>query len=134
VIAILEVRMALLSVADAARVRHHLQETSEVVERERLRPSAPHVPSGFIRRVFPIPHGQEANMRATTAQLPKLAKHAELFALNLHPDGKSLVGIGQVRALETAQGLLDMHMKKVPRLAQMAMEEQAHTHSPKLLP
>ena len=104
-----------------------------MVERERLRPSAPHVPSGFIRRVFPIPHGQEANMRATTAQLPKLAKHAELFALNLHPDGKSLVGIGQVRALETAQGLLDMHMKKVPRLAQMAMEEQAHTHSPKLL-
>jgi hypothetical protein len=133
VIAILEVRMALLSVADAACVRHHLQETSEVVERERLRPSAPHVPSGFIRRVFPIPHGQEANMWATTAQLPRLAKHAELFALNLHPDGKSLIGIGQAQALETAKALLDMHMKKLPRLAQMALEEQAHTNSPKSL-
>jgi hypothetical protein len=107
-----------------------------VVERARLRPSVPHVPFhhfGFIRRVFPIPHGQEANMWATTAQLPRLAKHAELFALNLHPDGKSLIGIGQAQALETAKALLDMHMKKLPRLAQMALEEQAHTNSPKSL-
>jgi len=64
-------------------------------------------------------------MWATTAQLPRLAKHAELFALNLHPDGKSLIGIGQAQALETAKALLDMHMKKLPRLAQMALEEQA---------
>ena len=108
-----------------------------MVERERLRPSAPHVPSGFVRRVFPIPHGQEANMRATTSQLPKLAKHAKLLALNLHPDGKSLVGIGQARALERTQGLLDMlikRLKRLPRLAQMALEEQAHTDSPKSLP
>ena len=104
-----------------------------MVERERLRPSAPHVPSGFIRRVFPIPHGQEANVWATTPHLPKLANHAELLALTLHPDGKSLVGIGQAQALETAKALLDMHMKKLPRLAQMALEEQAHTNSPKSL-
>jgi hypothetical protein len=123
-------------VADAACVRHHLQETSEVVERERLRPSAPHVPSGFTRRVFPIPHGQEANVWATTPHLPKLANHAELLALTLHPDGKSLVGIGQARALERTQGLLDMlikRLKRLPRLAQMALEEQAHTNSPKSL-
>jgi hypothetical protein len=100
-------------------------ETSELVERERLRPRSGHVPSGFMRRMFPIPRGMEQNVKATEAQLPKLAKHAELFALCLSPDGKSLVGIGQARALETAQGLLDMHMKRLPRLAQMAMEEQA---------
>ncbi len=96
-----------------------------MVERERLRPRSGHVTSGFMRRVFPVPRGMEQNMKATIAQLPKLAKHAELFALNLQNEGKILVGIGQVRALETAQGLLDVHMKRLPRLAQMAMEEQA---------
>ena len=73
-------------------------------------------------------------MRATTSQLPKLAKHAKLLALNLHPDGKSLVGIGQARAFENAKGLLDMIINRLPRLVQMAMEEQAHTDSPKSLP
>ena len=64
-------------------------ETSEVVERERLRPR---MFMGFIwRRMFSIPRGMEQNVKATEAQLPKLAKHAELFALNLSPDGKSFV-------------------------------------------
>ena len=84
-----------------------------------------HVPSGFMRRMFPIPRGMEQNVKATEAQLPKLAKHAELFALNLSPDGKSFVGIGPARALETAQSLLDLHMKRLPRIAQLTVEEQA---------
>ena len=63
-------------------------------------------------------------MAMTASQLPKLAKLSELFALNLSPDGKSLVGIGVSRALDTAQGLLDMHFKKLPQYAQMAMHEE----------
>ena len=63
-------------------------------------------------------------MAMTSSQLPKLAKLSELFALNLSPDGKSLVGIGVSRALDTAQGLLDMHFKKLPQYAQMAMHEE----------
>jgi len=102
-----------------------MQETSEVVERERLRPRSGHVPAGFVRRVFPIPRGQESNMAHTTDQLPKLAKVTELFTLNLSSDGKALVGIGQPRALDTAQGVLDLHMKRLPQFAQMAMQEQA---------
>ena len=100
------------------------QETSEVVELERLRPCSGHTQSGFMRRVFRIAPGQEANMARTKDQLPKLAKLAELFALNISPDGKSLVGIGLARSLDTAQGLLDMHMKRLPQLAQVAMQEE----------
>ncbi len=95
-----------------------------MVECERLRPWSGHSPSGFIRRVFRIAPGQEANMARTKEQLPKLAKLAELFALNISPDGKNLIGIGMGRALDTAQGLLDMHMKKLPQLAHVAKQEE----------
>jgi hypothetical protein len=79
-----------------------------VVELERLRPPGSRKPANFTRRVFRIPPGQEANVKITEHHLPKLAKLAQLFALNISPDGKSLVGAGVQRSLETAQGLLDM--------------------------
>ena len=104
---------------------HSRQETSEVVERERLRPPSGHVPSGFMRREFQIAKGQEANVARTKDQLPKLAKLAELFALNISPDGKKLIGIGMGRSLDTAHGLLDMHYKRLPQMAELAMRESS---------
>ena len=79
------------------------QETTEEVERERLRPHSVHTPAGFMRRVFRIPAGQEKNMELTKDQLPKLAELAEIrdtkesseqnvISLNLSPDGKHLIG------------------------------------------
>ena len=96
-----------------------------MVERERLRPPSGHVPSGFMRREFQIAKGQEANVARTKDQLPKLAKLAELFALNISPDGKKLIGIGMGRSLDTAQGLLDMHYKRLPQMAELAMRESS---------
>ena len=80
------------------------QEPTEEVERERLRPHSAHTPSGFMRRVFCIPAGQEKNMKLTKDQLPKLAELAgirdtkesssesNVVSLNLSPDGKHLIG------------------------------------------
>ena len=53
---------------------------------------ARHTPSGFVRRIFRIPAGQEKNVELTKDQLPKLAKLAEIFVLNLSSDGKNLIG------------------------------------------
>ena len=74
-----------------------------MVERERLRPQSGHTPSGFMRRVFRIPAGQEKNMKLTEDQLPKLAELAgirdtkesteqNVVSLNLSSDGKHLIG------------------------------------------
>jgi hypothetical protein len=66
------------------------QYTAKILTPEELR--ARHTPSGFVRRIFRIPAGQEKNVELTKDQLPKLAKHAEIFVLNLSPDGKNLIG------------------------------------------
>ena len=95
-----------------------------MVELERLRPPGSRKPANFTRRVFRIPPGQEANVKITEHHLPKLAKLAQLCALNTSPDGKSLVGTGVQSSLETAQGLLDMHFKKVHQLAHMEMQKE----------
>ena len=40
-------------------------------------------------------------------------EQADLFALRLSENGDQLVALGTARAVETARGMIEMHMKKV---------------------
>ncbi len=56
---------------------------AQVVELERLRPAYGNIPAQFEKRTFPVPPKLERDMLLTQDSLPKVAKLAELFALNL---------------------------------------------------
>ena len=78
-----------------------------MVEKERIRPSYAHTPANLVKGVFHVPPGLEKDMLLTSDHLPKLAKlvgqryemdgakklQADLFALHLAPNGKSLIGL-----------------------------------------
>eukprot|EP00283_Hemiselmis_rufescens_P017859 CAMPEP_0173464380 /NCGR_PEP_ID=MMETSP1357-20121228/69821_1 /TAXON_ID=77926 /ORGANISM="Hemiselmis rufescens, Strain PCC563" /LENGTH=335 /DNA_ID=CAMNT_0014432273 /DNA_START=11 /DNA_END=1014 /DNA_ORIENTATION=- len=100
-------------------------QTNEVVEKERLRPAYGLHPIQFDKRNFPIPPSLAADLKATEGSLPKLAKLANLIALNISSDGRNLVAIGATQALEMADALVDMHFHKVPQLAKVAKQAQA---------
>ena len=42
-----------------------------------------------------------------------LVNKADLFALRISENGDHLVALGSARAVETARGMIEMHMKKV---------------------
>ncbi|EKX43493.1 hypothetical protein GUITHDRAFT_140530 [Guillardia theta CCMP2712] len=93
--------------------------THEVVEKERIRPSYAHTPANLVKGVFHVPPGLEKDMLLTSDHLPKLAKLADLFALHLSPNGKSLIGLGFSRAVETAESVINLHFRRVPQLAEI---------------
>lgn len=84
------------------------------MEKERLRPSYGHTPIAFQRKNFPIAKHLKADVKATQNSLPKLAKLAQLIALNLSADGNDIVAIGNPKSLEMAIALVDMHMSTFP--------------------
>lgn len=100
-------------------------QSSEVVEKERLRPAHGMAPVKFEKKNFPIDPRIRPDVKATQDSLPKVAKLANLIALNLSQDGASLVAIGPQSTLDTAGALIDMHMMKVPQLAKVAKTANA---------
>jgi hypothetical protein len=80
-----------------------------VAEKERLRPAYGHIPASFDKKIFPIPPTLRADVKASQDSLAKVAKLSDLVALNLSPDGESLIAIGNQKALDMAVALVDMH-------------------------
>ncbi len=80
-----------------------------MAEKERLRPSSGHTPVPFEKKNFPIPSHLQADVKASQDSLGKVAKLADLVALNVSPDGHNLVAIGSQKGLDMAVALIDMH-------------------------
>jgi hypothetical protein len=81
----------------------------QVAEKERLRPACGHAPLTFEKKNFPIPNHLQADVKASQDSLGKVAKLADLVALNVSTDGHTLVAIGSQKALDMAVALIDMH-------------------------
>jgi len=87
--------------------------STDILERERLRPAYGHTLAVFDKLTFPIRPEQQADVKITEDSLAKVAKLADLFALRLSDAGDHLIALGRSKALQTAKGIIEMHLKKV---------------------